>query len=459
MRAVDRDRSARSRATGIAARRMKTSETPLEEVISEKAFGEILARHSGLFFGLANTLLARPDAGWNRSDFFQLISEADTLEALLDDYGARYNRTYAYLREIVASLRSLALAGFSLAHLERRLDSYGPLLSVRESDMAAASVQESKAFVEGTLRTLLRATREEGRACGLSIEDQQYPESRGHTSAPRQRLPRNMGQEDLDDDEQRVAEVASKFLQACAMFEDLAIRRIVDDDEREAFLRRTCTEEHARVYEATVHNLQSAYDTYVKNTMIEARDARLARLRGHASAALHLLEAVTHLTHFVDRHESGLRDEGIERRIGSLVKKSEVREITLNHLLYWASLFMRRGRPLAEDLLPAYTNVLELDVDLPDDVHLHARPAALIVGIVNRYGTPVEMEVEGQTCNAASILDLMVAVGSHPNARRFRFRGDENPLRDIRLLFECGVGESGIERLPADLAYLRNSFA
>jgi hypothetical protein len=50
----------------------------------------------------------------------------------------------------------------------------------------------------------------------------------------------------------------------------------------------------------------------------------------------------------------------------------------------------------------------------------------------------------------------MVAVGSHPNARRFLFRGDEKPLRDIELLFKSGLGEEGVDGLPHDLAYLRS---
>jgi phosphotransferase system HPr (HPr) family protein len=157
----------------------------------------------------------------------------------------------------------------------------------------------------------------------------------------------------------------------------------------------------------------------------------------------------------VERHESGLRNEMSERRLAALVDRAQVRDYTLNHVLYWAAQIVRRGRPIAEDLLPSYTNVQLLEVTLGDDVSLHARPAALIVGIVNRYGTPVEMEVEGRKCNAASILDLMVAVGSHPHARRFRFRGDEKPLRDIEILFRSGLGEKGIDRLPTDLGYLR----
>ena len=66
------------------------------------------------------------------------------------------------------------------------------------------------------------------------------------------------------------------------------------------------------------------------------------------------------------------------------------------------------------------------------------------------------MELEGTRCNAGSILELLVAVGSHPDERRFIFRGDERPLRDIKLLFENGLGEGGLEALPGDLGYLRS---
>ena len=56
----------------------------------------------------------------------------------------------------------------------------------------------------------------------------------------------------------------------------------------------------------------------------------------------------------------------------------------------------------------------------------------------------------------SSPFELLVAVGSHPNARRFVFHGDIKPLSDIKLLFEYSVGEKGMERLPPQLAYLRD---
>jgi phosphotransferase system HPr (HPr) family protein len=164
---------------------------------------------------------------------------------------------------------------------------------------------------------------------------------------------------------------------------------------------------------------------------------------------------VTFLTHFVERHEGGVRLEVAEQAIGALVDRGRLQEIILNDLLSAADRFMQRGRGIAEELLRSYTNLQELRVELPDELKLHARPAALIVGIVGHYGTPVELEVAGHKCNAGSILEMLVTVGSNPDARCFVFRGDENPLRDIGRLFESGLGERGLDKLPERLGYLR----
>ncbi len=150
-----------------------------------------------------------------------------------------------------------------------------------------------------------------------------------------------------------------------------------------------------------------------------------------------------------------MRSEEAKGRLAEHVDRGEVERVTLNVFLLWAHRVLQNGVALAEDLLPEYTNLQELEVDLTDDLALHARPAALVVGIVNHHGTPVEMELDGRRCNAGSILELLVTVGSNPGEQHFVFRGDERPLSDIRLLFENGLGEAGLESLPAGLDYLR----
>ena len=92
---------------------------------------------------------------------------------------------------------------------------------------------------------------------------------------------------------------------------------------------------------------------------------------------------------------------------------------------------------------------------MPDELTLHARPVARIVKSVDHHGTPVSCEVEGAECSAGSILEMMITVGSHAEARRYVFSGDERPLSDIQRLFEAGLGENGLEALPEELDYLR----
>lgn len=429
----------------------------LEEVIHEREFTALLQARAASFGMLCNTLLESASKDWGKKHYYPLVSEAEALESFLDDFGAQYNRTFSPLREFVASVRWFALSGFSLGHLQGRFEGYGVSAALDPDDVAdlRRSFQRAGSMIRRATVNLLTEVQKEAHALGLALPDDGLHENDFADGFTRQRLPRNVGQEEIADEEQRIAEIASKYVSACTMFAGLGVRRVPSAKEREQYLARVCSEERARVYEATVHNLQSTYDTHIKNTVLEGRDARLARLRGHLSASLHLLEAVTFLTHFVERH--GSRDEAAERRIRGLVDRSEVQDVVLNHLLYWADRLMRGGKSLADALLRQYTNVQELVVELPRDLKLHARPAALIVGIVNRYATPVELEVDGRRCNASSILDVLVTVGSHPDARHYVFRGDENPLRDIGLLFENGLGEHGLERLPPELQYLRNS--
>ncbi|HVS19601.1 MAG TPA: HPr family phosphocarrier protein [Planctomycetota bacterium] len=433
-------------------------ERSLEEIIQERAFAGLLQTQAQPFFQLCNSIGRQPCGSWGKKHFHQLVSAADSLESFLDDFGARFNRTYAALREFVASLRWFGMSGFSLAHLEGRLSSYDLEASMSSSaiDEARASIRGARDFIDETVQALIGQIVRECDELGLERTPELYPDQHIEPLAPRQRLPRNVGQEDLVDENQKIAEVASKYLASCDMLDELGVQPLSDPARRNELLARCCSEARARVYEATVHNLQSTYDTNIKNSVVEGRDSRLPRLRGHLSTALHLLEAVTFLTHFVERHEGGQRNEDVERRITRVVLRARVEGVILNNLLTEAVRFMSSGRSVAEELLQAYTNLQELVVDLPDDLKLHARPASLIVGIVGHYGTPVELELAGQRCNAGSILELLVAVGSNPEANRYVFRGDENPLRDIGLLFQSGLGERGMDALPEQLGYLRS---
>jgi phosphotransferase system HPr-like phosphotransfer protein len=432
------------------------SEASIDEVLSEEDF-QPLAKERGERFGrLAHTLLARAPGGWTRRHFYQLIVEADAFEAFLDDHGAAYNRTYRLFRELVASVRGLARAGYAVRHLESRFDSYGTRLSAIpiEEERFCEAVEEARRFLEESLRGLLAESMEEAARRGVDLSSASFSEDEYITDRSRRRLPRNLDGEIQEDEEHYIASVASRYLDVCDLFDELGLGEISSAAERERYLSEICTEERARVYEASVHNLQSAYDTYIGDTALEESDDRLPRMRGHISVAFHLLEAVTDLVHFVERHE-GARSNEASAKIAAIVDRDRVVQIAYDNLLAWAVRMIHLGREYAEALVPTYTNQRDLTVEVPDELTLHARPVSLIVKIVDHHGTPVSCEVDGSECNAGSILEMMITVGSNSEARRYIFTGDERPLADIQRLFEAGLGEGGLENLPKELEYLR----
>ena len=437
--------------------------TQVEKVIREDEFAGMLQNTGAPFLGLARGLLEHsakvgggvPGGALGKPHYHQILSEANDLETFLDDFGARRNRAYHLTVELVAGVRGMARAGYHATHLLGRWDSYGARRWLDAEDQARLhnAIRHAAEFCAESTHALLAALLAEVDKRGIDLDAIAVQRPAEIKVQVQRRLARDLGDAELADERQHIAEVASRFLQASELLGGLRLKRIEEAGERRQFLAEICSEEHARVYEATVHNLQSAYDTHIANTVVEAQDERLWSLRGHASATLHLLSAVTELVHFQERHESEERSEQATRRLIELVSPDDLRATVLHHLLMPAEELLAHGKALAEELLPNYSELRELEVELPEEVSLHARPASLIVRIVNRFGMPVELQLGTHRCNAASILELLVAVGSNPDERIFRFHGDERPLSHIALLFEHGLFE-GDRPVPRELEYL-----
>ena len=132
------------------------TESSLEKLVPEQDFADLLEGQTQTLFRLSNTLLAGGRESWTKRDYFQLYTEVDEFESFLDDYGARYNQTYAFLTELSASMRSFALAGLSLEHLYRRIDGYGVVqtLSKLETAEVTQDVRRARAFAERARRLM-----------------------------------------------------------------------------------------------------------------------------------------------------------------------------------------------------------------------------------------------------------------------------------------------------------------
>jgi len=440
----------------MPSRPVDLAQRHLEEILPEREFVPRLSRAARSVLLLGRYLSTTPSSAWPKKVFANLSQESDELESYLDDFGARWNRVFATFTEFVASIRWFARGGHTLSHIEGRFPHYEIEVPHSERAEFLEDLALARAFCGKALVDLLSGLLSEAARVGCALPQDGIDEKGIPEEPARRRLPRNLDEGEIVEEEHKVAEVASKYLKALDRFRGLNLRRAGESIDLRRFVENHCTEECARLYEATVHNIQSKYDTYLRATASEARDPRLRKMRGHASVALHLLGFVTDLVHFYERHETDIRSEGARERIAALIDKVGVLHQSVHFGLFHAVRFLERGRPFAEAVLPQYTKMQTYQAVLPEGVYLHARPASLIVSVVNHYGTPVEMEIGGKRCNAGSILQVMILAGSNAGARQVLFHGDERPLRDLRRLFDLRLGEGGLKDLPDELGYLRN---
>ncbi len=433
------------------------AQRPPSAELEEAAFLPILEAEAGEFLGLARSLLATPPRDWSPAQVYRLYQVCTALETFLDDRGAPENRTYAPLREMVAVLRWLASALSSLMHLDARQGQY-ELPSGREAAARAYGepIRKGALEVAARLQAGFRRLQEIWRGLGGAWPEVARSGS-GLLPGAVPRLPRNLVAEEEAEggDGPGSARLVGSYLSVAERFAESVPEPGERLEELRSWQERCFREEQARSWEARVHNLQSVYDHVVAGRPEEREHPDFRSLRGCSSLALHLLEAGTALAHLYERHDLYGR-----RATRDLAADVIPEEALLRLLARVCAGLARRalleGVPVARSLLDRVVQIESVELTVPEGLVLHARPASLIVRVVQHHGVPVEMQIGGQAAPADSMLQLLVLVGSHPEERRIRFRGARRALEDLQLLFESGFGESGLERLPDRLAYLRH---
>jgi phosphotransferase system HPr-like phosphotransfer protein len=422
-------------------------------VIREDEVKALLRTAGAELGGLAAAAVATPDLLGTAPFVAALAQAAHQLETWLDDFDARHNRTFVTLGELVASVRGLAaVRGVSL-HLARRLPLYQRLVDGQplETDLSRAGQLLDRGLVN-----LLAALCREGTRLGLAWEPAPFDGDEEDLLRQRRLLPRNIDEEDTVDERQRIAEIGARFLRVLQTSRSLDLGFARPRDALAEFVATKATEERCRWYESTVHSIQSMYDTYVLQTSVERDHPWLAALRGHASVSLHLLEMATALVHFYERHENDVRHEPARQLISSVVAKDDILDVAVNVCLRHAYLYVEAASATAHQILRTFVRQASAALSMPPGVTLHARPLALVVQVARHYGTPLEISLDGEKCSASSLMSLILVGGRHPRPKDVMVTGDARALRDLELLFEAGLGESG-HPLPAELDYLKTA--
>lgn len=428
----------------------------LVQIISEEQFLPILQEESEGFFRFFNlfVFLTQNKQELTRNFYSNIMQSADLLECFLDEHGARENKMWSFFSEYIASIRNLGIAAFYLKHL---IDRY-PHYNLRETDEVSATFisksHKALEFLNKSIHNLYREVILAGETNGLKITSDKSEVREFKDIETNKRLPKNISEDEVKNEEDRIIEVCEKIQNAAKIMSDAKIEPCSSIDELKKVVPYKLDEKRARIFMNIVHNVQSDFDTYVKNTRLEYANKELRVIRGYISAPLHLLEFVLWLCHFYERHEDEIRHGESKRKITALVDKNVLLDQIVNFGYYYALHFIRDGKKFGDEILTRFVRVVRAELPIPEPLGFHARPSTYLSLIAREYGADVFMIVDGEKYNAKSVMSLLQAAGlvSDKGYKTVVFEGDKRAIDDIKVLAKYNYCED--QKIPRRLSYL-----
>jgi phosphotransferase system HPr-like phosphotransfer protein len=398
----------------------------LLEIIKEEEFLGIAQKAARKMLILSSCLLDNTHK-LNKKLYGILIKEATDLEDLLDDHGARNNKTWVYFGELVASIRNFANVAYIISHILRRITLYR--LNNKHEPALIQDAQLILQFLNESIISLFSSLKKEAELLTLSIPSCVLNDEDVEENLIVKVLPHTIDEETVHEINENVTRVAAELLAVIKTSEHLLFEKKITDKN-------------------------------IHKTPVELKDESLKSLRGYISITLHFLEIAQGLCHFVERHETKVRAESTMKRIEKIVSRKEVLNTIINFALYYYTLFIKDGMTLAESIVTKYTVVDSITLNVPQGLGFHLRPSTLVAKAVNNYGAKTTMVVSNKEFDAASVIDMMWAAGiiKKEGITAVEFRGDKKTLHDLKLLAEVNYGEDTMGRsvpLPDEIAYLR----
>ncbi len=344
---------------------------------------------------------------YSRRFYEYVTSQAELIEIFLDSCGAKENRAWFFLRELVAAARSFAKVAYLLRYLEVRISSYEfPDEEALEFQVISSNVR--KVFDEMLQKVFIQL---ECEAINLGIKlptnavnSDDFP----YFHIPGQ-LYADMWVEQSKKEDEAIVKIATSYLEIAEEYTALGFCRIFSAQELVELVPEHVNEERLRTFEAAVHNLQSVYDTYIQYTRMEAQDSRLAKLREYVSIALHLLEIATVLVHFHERHERNSRHAEIYQRLQKITGTYQILDVMGNYALFYCTRFLQKGKQLSEETVMEYAQIQSKRIPIPIYRGFHVRPSTYIAKIVRHYGAEVQMHLGDEVYDAGCVFDLFRA--------------------------------------------------
>lgn len=393
--------------------------------------------------------------------YSQLIASSQVLEDFLDFHGAKHNEEWFLYRELTAAIRHISLGAYSQKHISNRLIFYdvGDTSSFREEGAKTLGFL-NEALMKLTPDILAEAKRLDIPCCPES--DYQPEDFPGITT--NEMLPYDIDDELAEIQKKQTVKIASEFLDIASRLDHLCFYEPYDYEGMTALVPGKVNEVEVRQFEMLVHNLQSAFDTYVMHGGRRVSDLKLRALRSHFSVVFHLFQLMGRLLHFYERHllEVGYKDtyRRVRDRLAGLIDAEGLLDRTVNYALYYACHFLHSGRETAREILNENIERGSIQVGIPVKLGFHSRPSLLVAKIVQHYGGEVNLLVGQDKFDASSVLDIQWAGGKiqKEEVTEVVFEGDARALKDIEILAGVNYGEDTMGKgvpLPQALKYLR----
>jgi phosphotransferase system HPr-like phosphotransfer protein len=401
-----------------------------------------------------------PSSIFTKKLYSKLVSSSHLLEDFLDFHGAKNNSNWYFYRELSAAVRQLSLGGYAQQHIANRLAFY----ELPDSETFAAAGEVTLVFLKESLIKLAPVILQEAKRLGLHIPAKGYNRNFFPGVITNEMLDYDIDDEDLAQQKRNVVKIASEFLDIAKRFDELGFYEPYDMEKILEIVPANINEVKVRRFEMLVHNLQSAFDSYVMHGGYRFGNRKLKLFRGYFSVVFHLLNIIGRLLHFYERHlyEVGYKTiyKEVCERLAGLIPPAILLDRTINYGLYYVCVFLNGGKKLAKEILNENIERSSIKAGIPLERGFHSRPSLMVAKIVQYYGGQVELCVGEDRYDASSVLDIQWAGGKiqKENIKEVIFEGDVRALRDIAILAAVNYGEDSMGKgipLPKELSYLK----
>ncbi|MDH5637438.1 MAG: HPr family phosphocarrier protein, partial [Nitrospinota bacterium] len=293
----------------------------------------------------------------------------------------------------------------------------------------------------------------EAKALGMEVAFEPIPQE-AWKFKPTPKLPYTIGGVKAEKPEERIISIAQAYRRVFKQFRQNGLQRRIKATDLAEIVPSKINETMMADFESQLHNIQSDYDTHIKGSLSEGKNAWTATLRGLTAIPMHLFESLSWLIHFYERHENQSRGE-VGARISELVDNPELLKVITTFGLTYCGRYLTEGNEVAERILSMYVTPITYELSLPQPQGFHARPATYVSLIVQEHGTDTFLIHDDKRYSCRSVLELLEAGGilADNEATTAVFEGDKRCLDDIKILSEHNYCED--RDIPPELHYLR----